>query len=102
MMMLIFSIIIICSYLYSVCLVSAVLKNIYFKKHLLVLASKWSHAIRKTIPGNLNYVQCLNIAPIEKAWFMAPMEYIPNKKGIMVPIEYALMVYSPNRKGMVL
>ena len=39
---------------------------------------------------------------MEKAWFMAPMEYIPNRKGIMVPIEYALMVYSPNRKGIIL
>ena len=37
---------------------------------------------------------------MEKAWFMTPMGYIPNEKGIMVPIEYTLMVYNPN--GMVL
>ena len=31
---------------------------------------------KKTILGKLNYVQCLNIFPIEKAWFMAPMEKV--------------------------
>ena len=39
---------------------------------------------------------------MEKAWFMFPMEYILNGKGIIVPIEYTLTVYSPNGKGMVL
>ena len=43
----------------------------------------------KTILRDLNYVKCSNIALMKKAWFMAP-------------IEYALMVYSPNGKGMVL
>ena len=38
---------------------------------------------------------------MEKAWFMAPMEYIPNGKGIIVPIEYTLTVYSPNGKDIV-
>ena len=33
---------------------------------------------------------------------MASMEHIPNGKAIMVPIEYALAVYSPNGEGMVL
>ena len=47
-MMLIFTIIVICSCLYSVCL------------FLLV----W-----KTILRNLNLVQCLDIAPMEKTWF---------------------------------
>ena len=36
---------------------------------------------------------------MEKAWFMAPMKYIPNKKGIMIPIGYTLMVYSPKEKA---
>ena len=31
-------------------------------------------SILKKILRNLNYVQCLNIAPMEKTWFMAPME----------------------------
>ena len=31
-------------------------------------------AIWKTRLRNLHYVQCLNIAPMEKAWFMALME----------------------------
>ena len=30
--------------------------------------------ILKTRLRNLHYVQCLNIAPMEKAWFMAVME----------------------------
>ena len=33
---------------------------------------------------------------MEKAWFIPPMEYVPNGRGIMVLIEYSLMVYSPN------
>ena len=40
--MLIFSIIVICSYLYSVCLFSLVLKDTYFKEHLSLVASKYS------------------------------------------------------------
>ena len=28
--------------------------------------------------------------------------YGPNEKGIMAPMEYTLVVYSPKRKGMVL
>ena len=51
---------------------------------------------------NLNYVQCLNLIPMEKAWFMAPMEYSPNGKGIMAPVEYTPMVCSPNGKVMFL
>ena len=39
---------------------------------------------------------------MEKAWFMAPMEYIPNRKGIIVLIEYTITVNSPNEKDMVL
>ena len=51
---------------------------------------------------SLNYVQCLNIAPLEKATFMAKMEYNPNGKDIMAPREYSFVGYRPNRKGMVL
>ena len=39
---------------------------------------------------------------MEKTWFMAPMEYSPNRKGITTTMEYTPMVYSPNRKGTVL
>ena len=56
-----------------------------------------SFAISKTRYRNLHYVQCLNIAPMEKAWFMAP-----NGKGIMASMEYSLITYSPNGRGMVL
>ena len=41
MMMLIFSITVMCPYLYSVCLVCRVLKNTYFKEYLSVVASKY-------------------------------------------------------------
>ena len=40
--MLILSVIAMCSYLYSVCLVSRVSKNTYLKEHLSVVASKYS------------------------------------------------------------
>ena len=33
-----------------------------------------------------------NIAPTEKAWFMVPMEYSPNGKEIIAPIEYILKI----------
>ena len=72
-----------CSYLYSVRLVSLVLKNAYFKEHLSVVAFKYSLSDAwKVILGNLKYVQCLNIALMEKARFMAPMEYNPNGQDI--------------------
>ena len=70
----------------------------YFKKDL----PNGAYAIRKKISRNLNYARCLNIAPMEMTWFMVPVEYIPNGKGIIIPIEYTLMVYSPNGKVMVL
>ena len=100
LMMLIFSIIVMRLYLYSRCMVCRVLKNTYFKEHSWVIASKYS-IMQKAILGNLNYVQYLNLAPIEKAWFFTPVEYSPNGKDIMVPMEYKTMVYSPNGKSMV-
>ena len=39
---------------------------------------------------------------MEKARFMAPMEYSPHGKAIMAPMEYTLMTYSPNGKDIVL
>ena len=39
---------------------------------------------------------------MEKAWIMARMEYSPNGKGIMAPMEYIPMVYRPNEKSLVL
>ena len=57
--MLTLPVIVICSYLYPVCLVSRVLRNTYFKEQFSVVASKYR---------NLHYVQCLNIAPTEKVW----------------------------------
>ena len=56
--MLISFIIVMCSYLYSVCLVCLVLKSSYFKEHLPVvqwLLSNTIYAIRKTMQRNLNY-----------------------------------------------
>ena len=49
-----------------------------------------------------NHVQCLNIAPMKKAWFIDRMEYSLNEKGIVAPMEYTSMVYSLKVKDMVL
>ena len=67
MMMLIFSITVMCPYLYSVCLIYRV-----FKENLSVVASKYR--ICDTENNTREFKLCLNIAPMEKAWFMAPME----------------------------
>ena len=56
------------------CLVSWVLKNTYFKERLSVVAFNIAYTVWKTILRNLNYVKCLNLASMKKAWFMAPME----------------------------
>ena len=50
----------------------------------------------------MNYVQCLNLSPEQKTWFLVSTEYSPNGKGILAPMKYTPMVYSPKRKGMVL
>ena len=62
MMMLIFSIIVIYSYLYSVYLFSVVLKDTHFKEHLSLVASKYSFTNMENKTAN-------NIAIMEKAWF---------------------------------
>ena len=64
--MLTLSVIVICSYLYPMCLVSRVLKNTYFNEQFSVVASKYR---------NLHYVQCLNIVPTEKAWICEILFY---------------------------
>ena len=66
------------------CLVCRVLKNVYFKEHLSMIASKYSICVMKIIFRNLNYIQCLNIAPMEKALLMTPIEYSPNGKDIIL------------------
>ena len=40
--------------------------------------------------------------PIEKAWFMVPVEYSSNERDIMALIECTPVVYRRNKKGMVL
>ena len=39
---------------------------------------------------------------MEKAWFIALMEYRPKGKSIMASMEYTLMVYSSNGEDMIL
>ena len=78
-MMLILSVILMCSYLYPVCLVSQVLKNTDFKEHLWVVAS----------------CSRLKHSPNGKG-----IVYGPNGKGVMASMEYILIIYSPNGKGM--
>lgn len=88
----------ICSCLYSVCLAFSAGLEATFQW----LLPNTAYAIRKTILRNLNYVQWLSMALMEKTWLMVVMEYSPNDKDIMVPVEYTPMVNSPNRKNMVL
>ena len=52
-MMLVFSIIVMCSYLYSVCLVCCDLKNTYFQEHLSVVASQYNICVMEN--NNLRY-----------------------------------------------
>ena len=68
MMMLIFSIIVMSSYLYLVCLLYRVLKKTYFKQHLSVVASKYSQS------DTQNNAQ-------SKLYSM--FKYSPNGKGIV-------------------
>ena len=90
-----------CSYLYSVCLVSRVVKNPYFKEQLSVVASKYSICDMENNTCEFKLCSMFKHRPNGKAWFMAPMEYSPNGRGIMDPMEYPLVVYSPNVKVMV-
>ena len=39
---------------------------------------------------------------MEKAQFLAPVEYSPNGKSIMAPMKHTPMIYNLNEKGMVL
>ena len=84
-MVLIFSIILMCSYLYSVCSGFRVLKNIYFNQLLSLVASKYSICNIKNNTQELNCVQCSIIAPLEKAlWprWNIPSQFIdPMKKS---------------------
>ena len=103
LMMLIFSIIVMSSYFYTVCLVCRVLKNTCFKGTPLSGCFQIQHMrYEKQYLRNLNHVQCSNLAPVEKAWFMVPMEYSPSGKGIMGLMEYIPMVDSPSGKRYVL
>ena len=81
MMILIFTIIAMRSYLYSVCLVCIDLKNTYFIEHPWVIAFKYSICDMEN-DRNLNYVPCLNLAPVEKAWFLGQLNIAPVEKGL--------------------
>ena len=78
-MMLIFSVLCMCllpySAEYSFC---RFLNSIYFKEHIWLLPNI-AYAQYSIILRNLNYVQCLNIAP---------MEYRVDGKDIMNPVDY--------------
>ena len=56
-----------------------------------------AYTIWKTILRNLYYGQCLNIVLMAYG-----MLYDPNGKDIMVPMENTLIIYNPNKKGMIL
>ena len=92
-MILILSVIVMCSYLYSVCLVSRVLKNAYFKELISVVASKYS------ICDMENKTQEFKLCSMFKK------DSSNSKgigKGIMTSVESTLIIYSPNGKDVVL
>ena len=101
MMMLIFTIIVMRLYLFSVCMVCWVLKNMYFKEHPWMIASKYSMCDSENNTWEFKLCSMFKLSPKEKVWFFTPVEYSSNGKGIMAPMEYKPMVYSPNGKGMV-
>ena len=70
MMMLIFSIIVMCSYFYLVCLLYRVLKKTYLKQHLSVVPSTYSLSATQ---NNTQSKLCLMF------------KYSPNGKGIYGP-----------------
>ena len=89
MMMLMFSVIVMCSHLCSVCLVCRVLKDTYFKEHLSVVASKYSICNTKNNAWKLKLCSMFKHSPNWKG-----MVYVPN--GIFP------LVFNPNGKCMVL
>ena len=96
-MMLIVSVIVMYSYIYTVCLVSRVLKDTYLKKHLSVIASKYSTCDMENKTKEFTLCSVFKYSPNRKG-----MIYCPNGKDIMVSMEYTLIIYSPNGKTMVL
>ena len=74
MMMLITSDIVMCSFLYSVCLVSRVLKNTYSKEHLSVIASKYNiyNMENKTYEFTLGDIQKVRSLKIPEFWPSPP------------------------------
>ena len=49
-----------------------------------MVAPKYSICVMKIVFWNLNYIQCLNIAPMEKALLMTLIEYSTNGKDIIL------------------
>ena len=104
MMMLIFTIIVMHSYPYSVCLVCLVLKKTFFNEHRCVIASKYSICNTENI-RNLNYVYCLNLAPMENAlwcqWNIPPWFIDPGVKAWFFKIlffEVVMIILKDKRK----
>ena len=95
--MLVMSVIAMCLYLYLVCLVFRVLKNTYFKEHYSVVASKYSICERENEIQEFTLCLMFKHSPNGK-----DMAYSPNGKAIMASLEYTLIIYSLNEKGMVL
>ena len=83
--------------LFSVFGLPSIKDHIFQRTPLNTLASKYSTSNTED-KRNLNYVYCLNVASVEKVWFLVPLEHSHDGKGIMVPMKYIFMVYSPKDK----
>ena len=90
-MMLVFTIIVMHSYLYSMWLLCLVLKNTYFKEHTGVIASKYSICNMEN-NRNLNYCFLLfKLRPNGEGMLFGSSGIQPQWKSIMVPMEYSPM-----------
>ena len=81
----------------QVCLVSQILKNTYFKEHLSVVASNYSICDMESKTQEFTICSMFKHSPNGK-----DMVYGHIGKGIVASMEYILIIYSTNGKGMVL
>ena len=95
MMLLIFSIIVMSSYLYLVCVLYRVLKKTYVNQYLSVVASIYSLC---ATPNNTQSKLCsmFKYSPSGKGIVYGLNGHNTNGKGIMTRMKYILIIYSPN------
>ena len=97
-MMLIFSVIIMCRYLYSVCQVCLVLKNTYFKEYLSVVASKYRICNTENSTQEFKLCSMFKHSPNGKGMIYCRNLINPNGEGVMATMEYTSWLIAPMEK----